>query len=385
MKSDNAVLLFLSFILFFFVLAACGNSSMEKEYERIKSSDLTGDDLRIVLIEFELNNMNHFSSKVDIGGYYLITGNIERALDYFLRAEKLAARAPRNRETRENTAIMYGSIARIYLMQSEFIKAMDYTEKAIAENKNESNQYRFLQAHILTAQQNQDEAIALFYELYQTQRDSMDADDIRAFMYLLATTGRYSDCAELVDLYFEKGPYFPGLGLFASGAYENSGQQNKAILAAFLEYEYHSSYTTTDDHDFLRNIDNMEAQLNFMGTLERSEATIRLLRSLFDNSDLVFRQGNNTFFAEDYCVIKKKILSQSITIAEFERYLRLERYFTRFPVYYWNVWQAALICQPEALANYVPALEKIILLDRNGRYAQPVWEELTRLMGYTTE
>jgi len=59
---------------------------MDKEYERIKASGLTGDALLTVLTEFELKNMNHFSSKVDLGGYYLLTGNFQLAENFFLRA-----------------------------------------------------------------------------------------------------------------------------------------------------------------------------------------------------------------------------------------------------------------------------------------------------------
>lgn len=355
---------------------------MNNEYERIKASGLSGDALREALTEFELNNMGHFSSKVDLGGYYMITGNTDRALDYFLRAEKLVAKAPRGEETTKNTAIMYGSMARIYLMQGEYAKAMDNAEKAVATDEETGKQFRFLQAHILTAQEKQDESLALFYELYQKERDLMGADDIRAFMYLLAKTGNYGDCAAMVDLYFEKGAFFPGLGLFASGAYENSGQPNKAILAAFLDYEYHSSYTKTDDRDFLKNIDNLEVQLNSKGTFAKSEATLSLIRSLYDNSVLGLVPKDNAFFAEEYCFLKKLILTNSLTVAEFQRYLQLEHYFSCFPAYYWNVWQAAQECTPDTLATYVPALEKIIRLNANGPYAQLAWDELTRLMGY---
>jgi len=382
MKNAWVVLPFLCFPLFFTVLAACGNNAMNKEYDKIKASGLTGDDLRAALTEFELNNMDHFSSKVDLGGYYMITGNPERALDYLLRAEKLVSKAPRSAETRKNTVIMYGSIARIYLLQGEFTKAMDYAEKAVLADDETGKQYRFLQAHILTAQEKQDEALALFYELYQTQRDIMSPDDIQAFMYLLAKTGNYSDCAIMVDLYFEKGAFFQGLGLFASGAYEAVGQANKAIIAAFLDYEYHIGYSAGNDSDFLRNLDNLERQLNFRGILPETEATLRLIRSLYDNSELAMELRPNAFFGEDYAILKKKILANTMSVAEFGQYLQLERYFTRFPVYYWNVWKAALEYAPNALAAFAPALEKIIRLDANGPYAQLAWTELTKLMGY---
>jgi tetratricopeptide (TPR) repeat protein len=358
---------------------------MDKEYERIKASGLSGEALREALTEFELGNMGHFGSKVDLGGYYFVVGNTDRALDYLLRAERLTPKAPRDGETRNYITLMHATLSRIYLAQGEYAKAADYADKAVAADGETGKQYRFLQAHILVARQRNGEALALFDELYQTQRALMGGDEIRAYMYLLATAGRYDDCAAMVDLYFENGPFFPGLGLFASGAYENSGQPNKAICAAFLDYEYRSGYIETDDRDFLNNISKLETQLYLTGALAKSEAAISLLRSLYDDSPLAVSAADNAFFVETYCVLKKKILTRTLNNTEFQRYLQLERYFSRFPSYYWNVWQAAQDCSPDTLANYVTALEKIILLDKNGRYAQSAWEEITRLMGYSKE
>jgi len=358
---------------------------MDKEYERIKASGLTGDALLTVLTEFELKNMNHFSSKVDLGGYYLLTGNFQLAENFFLRAVEVEPKSPISMEIKQNISIMYGSLARIYLSRNDFSKAIDYVEKAIAAEEEQGKIYRFLKAHILIAQEKQEEALTLFYELYQSQREQMDNDDIQAFMYLLAKAQRFSDCAIMVDLYFEKGPFFQGLGVFASGAYEASGQPNKAVLAAFLDYEFYSGYIETNDSDFLANLNSLEKQQELMGMIHQTGPTLRLLRSLFDNSELNFERSYNAFFVEDYCYLKKKILTKTLSVNEFEQYLQLEHYFSRFPIYYWNIWQAALELSLTNTINLIPILEKIIILDRNGRYAQPAWEEITRIMGYARE
>jgi len=373
---------FFSVLFTFVFFVACGMSAMDREYQRIKASGLTGEALHTAITQFELNNMNHFCSKVDLGGFYLLTGDISLAANFFHRAAAVAPRNPRNAEIRRNISIMHGSLARIFLLQGDFNMAMVHVEKAIASHYEQGRIFRFLKANILIAQENHDEALSLFYELYQTQRDLMEADDIRAFMYLLARTERYGDLAAMVDFYFERGHFFPGLGLFASGAYEAAGQINKSILAAFLEYDFNSGFFETNDNDFLANMNLLERQLELNGTLNLAAPTIRLIRGLFDDSELIFTRSHNAFFAEDYVYLRRKIRTNTITIAEFEEFLRLERYFTRFPTYYWNVWQAALRLFPDSLENYAPALEKIILLDRNGRFAQAAWEELTEFMGY---
>ena len=370
------------FFLFSALIASCERNTMNAEYKRIKTSGLTGDALRIALTEFELKNVTHFSSKVDLGGFYLISGNIQRASDFFRRAKAVIPKSP-NRETRTDIAILYGSLAQISLLQGEYAKAMDYVKKAIAVDSEKSKLYGFIKARILNAQGKQEQSLALFDELYQNQQYLMGDDDIRTYMYLLARANRFTDASVIVDLYFERGPFFHGLGLFASGVYENAGQPKKAILAAFLDFEYYSGYFETNYRHFLENIDNLERQLYLTGVLAEAEPVLYLLRSLYDDSGVIIDRRHTNFFVEEYCILKRKIQTNTLTPAEFEQFLQLERYFTQFPVFYWYVWQAALNLFPTSLARFTPALQRIILLNQHGRYAQPAWRELTRFMGYT--
>ncbi|GHV96654.1 hypothetical protein AGMMS50293_29740 [Spirochaetia bacterium] len=366
-------------------MSSCADSAAEKQYRQIKNSGLAGEPLVTALSEFELQHMNHFSSKVDLGGYFFLTGNVDRASDYFRRAETLIPKNPRNAETRDTIAILYASLGRIALMQSEYNKALDYAEKAIAIPTENSVSYRLLKGHVLVAQEKLEEALALFEAEYDTQKDTMSAEDLRAFMYLLANAGRAPDCALIVDRYFERGSYFNGLGMFASTAYEAAGQENKAILAAFLDYEYHTGYTKTDDREFLANLDRLEKQLVLQARLPKTEYTLQLVRSLYNSAPLQDDRNHSEFFVEDYIILKKKILASSLTAAEFDKYLKLEHYFSRFPGYYWNVWQATAGFSLALRANYIPVLQKIITLDKDGRYAQSAWEEMTKLMGYSNQ
>jgi tetratricopeptide (TPR) repeat protein len=380
MKSQTVYLFLLPCAL---LLAGCASGRPEREYAQIKASGLSGEALLKELTEFELRNMGHFSAKVDLGTYYVLSGNMERAKDYLRRAQELVSKAPRTPETRKNTAVMYGSLARIALLQKEYDKSLEYVEKAIDADTEAGIPFRFLQAHILIARNEQDKAGALFDELYKTHKEQMSADDIRAYLSLLVRSNRTNECAGLVDYYFEKGVYYAGLGLFASSVYESAHQAEKAIFAAFLDYEYYSGYTVTNDQDFLKNIDNLEQQLAQKGILRDLEPVLHLIRGLYRNPAAAYTGNRSGFFVEDYILLKKKIITDSITFPEFEQYLKLEHYFSRFPVYYWNLWRAASKLRNISAPAYIPALEKIITLDKDGRYAKPAWEELTKLMGYT--
>jgi hypothetical protein len=355
---------------------------MNKEYEQIKNSGLTGEALLNTLTEFELRNTGHFSSKVDLGGYYLLSGDLERAKDYFRRAEGLKPKAPGDEETRKNICLLYGSLARIGLLQKDYAKANEYVKEAVAFDAVESRKYQFLEGHILIAQNQNAEALEIFDALYRTQAELMNMEDIRAYMYLLADAKRNTECAGIVDLYFEKGRFFSGLGLFASSVYEAAGDGKKAVLAAFLEYEYYSSYNDADDKHFVNNLDALKQQLAAAGKQAETEKVLRLVQSLYDGSAEAAYQPVSSFFAEEYIILKKKIQNRTMNNEDFNKYLILEPYFSQFPVYYWNIWQVVTDSAPLSRPNYLPVLEKIIALDKSGKYARLAWAELSNVMGF---
>jgi hypothetical protein len=279
------------------------------------------------------------------------------------------------------------SLARMDLIRGEYGRALEYTERAIALGKEERPGLLFLKGHILIAGEENEKALEFLTGLFKTRREEAGPEDIRAYMYLLARAGRAAEAAEMTDLFFEKGVYFPGLGLFASSVYESCGESGKAVLAAFLDYEYQSGFRE-DDEAFLQNIGNLEERLRREGPGEegagdgKAAQSLRLLRSLYEPETGAPAAYEAPFFAGDYILYKKKILAGSLTEADFDRYLSLEPYFRVFPSYYWNLWQGALLISGKPPAEYLAALEKVIALDREGIYAKPAWVELTRFLGF---
>ncbi|MDR0998673.1 MAG: hypothetical protein LBL70_06360 [Treponema sp.] len=280
------------------------------------------------------------------------------------------------------------SLARMDLIRGEYGRALEYVEKAAALNREEKPELLFLKGHILIAREEGEKALEFLDGLFKSHREDAGPEDIRAYMYLLANAGRAAEAAEMADLFFEKGDYFPGLGLFASSVYESSGETGKAVLAAFLDYEYQSGFKGNDDGIFLRNIGNLEERIGREGFGGEGDGggsaaqPLRLLRSLYDPETSAPASYEALFFPGDYILCKKKILEGSLTGADFSRYLSLEPYFRAFPSYYWNLWQGALLVSERPPAEYLAALQKVIALDREGVYAKPAWGELTRFLGF---
>ncbi|GHV54710.1 hypothetical protein AGMMS49579_15850 [Spirochaetia bacterium] len=381
-KRAETIFIPIMFTVFMGLLSGCSENSMEKEYRAIKDSGLTGEALLKSLSEFELRNMGHFNSKIDLGGYYLLAGDMDRAGDYFRRAEALVKKAPGDEDTKKNITIMYGSLARLHVLQGEYDPALEYAEKAAAGDDEEAVSYRYLQGQIFLEKGENEKALDVFDLLFASRPDTASPDNIRSYMYLLAGANRLPEAAAMVDLFFEKGRYFPGLGLFASSVYEGAGQTEKAIYAAFMDYEYSSGYRETDTAVFLKNIDTLERQLASQDRLVPAADALNLVRSLYDPSVSITEQGEASFFTEEYITLKKKIENAIHTTADFNRYLAMEHYFSTFPGYYWNLWQAVAGLSESSRANYLPVLQRIIALDREGTYAQRAWDEISKILGF---
>jgi tetratricopeptide (TPR) repeat protein len=281
---------------------------------------------------------------------------------------------------------MYGFLAEIALTEGEYSLAGEYAEQAKASGAELSRRYNYFKAHILLAENKNEEALELFDTFYRVQPDLMAPKDIRAYMYLLAQAERNTEAAVIVDLFLKTGSFFTGLGVFASSVYEAAGEFQKSIYAAFLEYEYYAAYKASDPLVFLNNVTTLEGHFARQGTLEETQRrAIQFIRGAFDPSVSSPALGNTPFFVEEYISVKNKIRDASVTLADFNRFLQLESYFSQFPVYYWNVWQAVLILD-QGKSNeekFVPVLQKIITLDKNGIYAKPAWDEITRILGFS--
>jgi tetratricopeptide (TPR) repeat protein len=250
----------------------------------------------------------------------------------------------------ENISGMYGDLGRLSLSQGDYQKAQEYADKAIGADGGNSS-YRLLKGHILIALNEYSGALEIFDGLFAGgDFEGAEAEDLRAYLLLLAQAERPQEAAAVLERYFETGAYFPDLGYLAAAIYGVLGETEKAGLAVFLEEEYRSGYGALEGGP----LPELTAQLS-LGT---------------------------DFFVREYLYLKGLIEKNSITELQFRRYMELEGYFRLFPSFYWNFWQGAQFLYPGSYQDFAPVLQKIIALDREGPFAKTAWEELTRLMGY---
>lgn len=370
MKKKVPILLF---ILFLFI--GCSSKNM-KNYKLIKQSSSNIADLYLDIYSFDLKNPDFYESKLDLARYYLLVGNYNEALAFLLRAEAIAAKFP-EQMTKENEAAMYGCHATLLLMNNQVESAFEYVEKACNVPKY-GKIYGYLAGRVLTTLDRKQEALVYFEKTYKEYPNLITGEEIRSYMYLLADSKNYKKALELLELYFEKGAYFSGLGMFASGIYEKNGLLGESIFSAFLDYEYQSCFGNSDDKKFVQNLNDLRSKLVLAEDDKFAVNVVDYMLSLYIDADV--SKPDMDFFPVKYIELKKIAKNKSWSNKEFNEYLALEKYFKNFPCYYWNLWKMLPRINSGDLSNWKSVLEKIILLGKS-EYYEPAKISLGKLSG----
>lgn len=368
----------ISFLLVILVLfAGCCSKNM-KNYKRIKQSNSNIADLYQDIYSFDLDNPDFYESKLDLARYYLLTGNYSEAWAFLLRAEAIASKFPEQMK-KENEAAMYACHASLLLMNNQVEAAFEYVKKACDVPKY-GKIYGYLAGRVLTTLDRKQEALGYFEKTYKEYPNLITGEEIRSYMYLLADFKNYKKALDLLELYFEKGSYFSGLGMFASGIYEKNGLMRESIFSAFLDYEYQSCFGNADDKRFVQNLNDLRSKLISESKEEAVVHAVDYMLSLYIDTDV--SKPDMDFFPVKYIELKKIAKDKSWSNKEFNEYLTLEKYFKNFPCYYWILWEMLPKINSGDLVNWKSILEKIILLG-NSEYYEPAKIALGKLAGLT--
>lgn len=354
----------ISFLLIILVLFAGCSSKNMKNYKRIKQSNSNIADLYQDIYSFDLNNPDFYESKLDLARYYLLTGNYGESWAFLLRAEAIAAKFP-EQMSKENEAAMYACHASLLLMNNQVESAFEYVKKACDVPKY-GKVYGYLAGRVLTTLDRKQEALGYFERTYKEYPNLITGEEIRSYMYLLADSKNYEKSLELLELYFEKGTFFSGLGMFASGIYEKNGLMRESIFSAFLDYEYQSCFGNADDKKFVQNLNDLRSKLISESNGKSVVYAVDYMLSLYVDSDV--SKPDMDFFPVKYIELKKIAKNKPWSNKEFNEYLALEKYFKNFPCYYWILWEMLPKINSGDLVNWKSILEKIILLGNSEYY-----------------
>lgn len=369
----NCLFFFILFILF----TGC-NLNMQKKYNALISS--TPSDINEIvkdITEFEIENPNHFESKIFLAEYYFACADYDNAENYLKRAElvkKHASRASKN----ESYAELYTFKARIDFLKKNYESAILNANNAAKYDKLNTYGLDYLIGHCYVATEKEDEAIKYFDIAYKKDPARASENDMRAYMYLLNDTDRIEECKVIMNNFLATGKWFYGLGAFCSNVYEKSGDVQESLFYAFMDYEYISSIFKPDDVKFVENLMNVKAVLEANGQFEKAEPAYNLILGLYTNVSNY--SGNITScFISDYLIIRHKIMAKEVSEVDLNVLLGMEKYFSSFPVYYWSIWETVCLLDESSSKNFLPVLKKVIALSPSSVYSDKARKEISRV------
>lgn len=367
----------LSILLFFTCLFAV-SCNKNDSYSKLMNSQLSGEDLLFQLNLFEKEHTEDFRSKIDLANYYIVIGDYTKCYEYLLRAESVIKNCPKGDEGNKYKTLMYGMRAQVELYSKDYEKAHSYVDKAISVSKSENRKYNYLKAQIYVAQNDNDNALKLYDETYKAIPELITTEDEQAYMYLLASSERFEECKVILEDYLNSGNYFYGLGSFASGVYENLNEVEKAVLMAYVDYEYFSAFNGMNKDKFITNLDKILMGQPSAEKMFKLQGVIDLIKSRVDEK--IVASYNSDFYPAQFISFINKIRDNNFTEYDVQSYLDLEKYFALFPSYYWNAWCGFCQVDSNQKGSYVPLLNKIILFGDNIYVAQ-ARKELGSLVG----
>lgn len=368
---------FLSIFIISLFVFSCNNTNDNAAYKEMLQKNLSGEELLIQLTKFETEHSNHFESKVDLASFYALIGNYSKAYEYCVRAESVIKNAPKNKDGKKAICILNGTRAKVDYYRGDFDSAMEFCNTALKDKVN-GKVFANLKGQILVSMNKLDEALEVFDTAYTENPDDATSEDLKSYMYLLATHDRLDKAKLILERYFETGNYFSEFGAFASSVYEKTNHFDLSLLSTFYDYLFYSNFIPDAEKKYFSNLDTLRETLKKSGQLLSYEESINFIESYFTLDEKV--NLNSDFFISQFISIHKRIENKTVTQNDLQTLLKMEKHFSLFPCFYWNVYKALMIVLPSA--QDVPAvLEKVISLDNGNIFMELARTELGKYIG----
>lgn len=377
MKISNLLPIFLLSLFVF----SCNNTKDNAAYKEIKDKNLAGEELLVALSNFELEHSTHFESKVDLASFYYIVGEYSKSYEYCIRAESVIKNAKKDKEGKKAICVLNGTRARLEYLKGNFDKAMEYCDAAIKDKEN-GKIFIYTKGQILVTMNKLDEALEVFDKAYKEDPEDAASEELKSYMYLLAGHERFDEAKVILDKYFETGKYFAEMGEFASAVYEKTGDIDLSVMSTFYDFLFYASFDSKVLISYPANIIKIRETVKTKGVSSDYDAILNYVESFFYLDESV--NYDSDFFIAKYIAITKRIANKTVTKDDIQELLKMEKHFSIFPIFYYQVYNALTIAEPKAL-DITAVLEKIITLNNNNIYVSFAKTELGKQFGLSKE
>lgn len=371
----------LSILIASLFVISCRNTKDNQAYEQLRQQNLSGDELLVQLVDFEMQHSNHFESKVDLASFYALIGDYPKAYEYCIRAESVIKNAPHDKNGKKAVCILNGTRAKVEYMRGDFDSAVEFCNAAIKDKDNGSI-FKFLKGQILISMNKLDDALSVFDEAYKENPDNAANDDLKSYMYLLAGHERFDEAKVILNKYFESGVYFSELGAFASTVYEKTGDIDLSLMSTFYDFLFYAGFEPSVLVSYPANIQKIRETAKAKGLSSDYESALNFLESFFTLDESVKYESD--FFIAKYISIAKRTARKTVTKDDIQQLLKMEKHFSIFPIFYYQVYNALTVAEPKAL-DITAVLEKIISLNNGNSYVSFAKKQLGSRLGLSEQ
>lgn len=331
--------------------------------------------------EFEIANADNFESKVDLAYYFFNIREYDYALEYCVRAESVIKNAFRSDFAKLKKENLYSIRAHLEYLRGNYNESLDYISKNKSLTKKSYNLF-FLEGQCYFALNEEEKALEYFAKGDSMSPETKTPNDELTHAYLLFNKENYTEAEKCLNSFFATGGYTSEAAQLGSAIYEKLNNIAKEFLCVFLDFEFHNNYYNLNTENFLTEICSDNSSLTLNQLLEKDGVT-KLINSYYTDHNIL--STDIDFPASQFIVLANKIESNNFTTSDLEQFLKLETLFNKYPSYYWYGWKAFNIVDGANSSNYVPMLQRIILLGYNNIYIPQARQEMGRIIGLNAE
>lgn len=341
-------------------------------------------DLFLVFSIVSCSSSEDFLATSEQAALYFTYGNYDLSLEYCYKAENLVKTCGNSKEEREKKFLLYWTRCQLEVLRANYQDALEYLVKAEKTarklDSNLSSSLPFMKAQIFAGLNDNDEALKIFDKYFEPNKEQLTVGQLSTYMILLYEAERFADASKIADYYYQNFEYVPEISKITSSIYEKNGEIKKAYLSVFLDFEYFSNYSHLNQNLYMKDLDKQfENQLGVEGLEERNLA-VNLIKARFTKNTLQIDIPNeNAFIAEKYIYLIEKLENENFSSVDVAEFLKLEKFFSKFPSYYWTCYHSFCSINPSLKKDYIPLLKHIIDLDNDNLYLSKAVSEVEKI------
>jgi tetratricopeptide (TPR) repeat protein len=373
-------------------LLSCGHENGKYKEELQGILDVGGEprELKARLLELDQRIPDKAMVKINLGILSLTLGEIEEAGVYLRRAHELAYELNRAKLTTEERYLLLSGLAEYAYKAERFEEAGGFARQALEVDAQDGLGDRLILARVEYRRRENQEAEALYRQVWDSGRKYMNREDYDALFVLLLSSQQWELACDVLQAYMRKFGYEYGLGVKTSALLEKGGKINASILAAFTDLRYGLFRGLVDRGMVDGDLEELRRKLQAESWTydNRGEKVLSALRAVMGErwaeaaetlSGIAGETDQSSPLVRFWFLVAGMEAGDDGALGS---YIEEEVTFRGYPEYPYRLWRALKRrASGYSLARAKPILENAVYSSRGTAFGLESRRELGRLMG----